>query len=338
MMEFNIKKIINKKIVIDHSKETEYKKINIAYCVDRSFLLGCCISITSILINNSDININFYIFTDYINNDYITKIENLARDYHTSITIIYFNSSEFRKPPSTKAWIYVPYYRYLAFEYLSEKVKSVLYLDADIICKGSLSQLTDIQFHGKYAAVIHEIDDVKFKSDLRLGIPDLSNGYFNSGVVLANLVAWKEHNLLNRAFTILFERQHQLLYIDQDVLNILFSGNIISLYKEFNCIYGIDQELINKNEENYKRHITSDTVFIHYAGITKPWHKWAKYPVSTYFLIAYNKSPWAEKPLSDANTAKLYKQKSRHERIQGKIFRSIASYIMHIKYKLYNKN
>lgn len=338
MMKFNINETINKKIIIDHSTYIKNRKINIAYGVDRFFLLGCGISITSVLINNPDININFYIFTDYIDDNYITNIENLAKSYYTSITIIYFNSSEFHELPSTKAWTSAMYYRYFAFEYLSTKVDSVLYLDADIICKGSLRQLTDIQFNGEYAAVVHDIDDIKLKSGLRLGIPELSHGYFNSGVVLANLVVWKEQSLLNKAFTILFERHNQLLYFDQDVLNILFIGNVISLCRSFNCIYGVDQELINKNKTDYKKYITNDTILIHYVGVTKPWHKWAEYPVSSYFMTAYKKSPWAEKQLPDANTAKLYKRKSRHERIQGKIFRSIVSHVMYIKYKLCNNN
>lgn len=50
------------------------------------------------------------------------------------------------------------YYRYFAFEYLSRELDSVLYLDADIVCKNSLRELTDIHFAGEYAAVVNDID------------------------------------------------------------------------------------------------------------------------------------------------------------------------------------
>ncbi|KLW43648.1 hypothetical protein SK52_04754, partial [Enterobacter sp. MGH86] len=130
--------------------------------------------------------------------------------------------------------------------------------------------------------------------------------------------------------------QKELLYFDQDVLNILFVGNVIFLRRDFNCIYGVDQELKNKNDKIYKDYITDDTVLIHYVGVTKPWHTWAKYPVAKFFIDAYKKSAWAEKSLLNANTAKLYKRKSRHERVQRKYIRSILSHVMYIKNKLHS--
>ncbi|RVR96904.1 lipopolysaccharide 1,2-glucosyltransferase, partial [Citrobacter freundii] len=41
-------------------------------------------------------------------------------------------------------------------------------------------------------------------------------------------------------------------------------------------------------------------------------------------------------PLLNANTAKLYKRKSRHERVQRKYIRSILSHVMYIKNKLHS--
>lgn len=252
------------------------------------------------------------------------------------MTVLVFDNAAFRDLPSTKAWTYAMYYRYFAFEYLSTDLSSVLYLDADVICKGSLRELTEINFCGEYAAVINDIDEVRIKSGNRLGIPELSNGYFNSGVVFANLEVWREQKLLTKAFSILEKRQKELLYFDQDVLNILFVGNVIFLRRDFNCIYGVDQELKNKNDKIYQDYITDDTVLIHYVGVTKPWHTWAKYPVAKFFIEAYKKSAWAEQSLLNANTAKLYKRKSRHERVQRKYIRSVLSHVMYIKNKLNN--
>src|SRR5690606_35046685 len=104
-----------------------------------------------------------------------------------------------------------------------------------------------------------------------LGIPELARDYFNSGVVFANLHVWREKKLLSKAFEVLHERQKELLYFDQDILNILFVGHVILLRRDFNCIYGVDQELKNKNEYRYQDFITESTVLIHYVGVTKPW-------------------------------------------------------------------
>ncbi|WNJ79518.1 glycosyltransferase [Cedecea neteri] len=338
-MKINFDKAILKEIICDRSIHTKEKKLNIAYGIDRNFLFGSGISMTSVLINNPEMEFNFYVFTDFVDDDYISCVERLAEKYHTSITVIVFDNEAFRDLPSTKAWTYAMYYRYFAFEYLSNNLDSVLYLDADIICKGAMDELADIKFNGEYAAIIHDIDEVRLKSGARLGIPELSHGYFNSGVVLANLVLWKEQKLLSKAFGVFSEKKDGLLYFDQDVLNILFVGNTISLRRDFNCIYGVDQELVNKNiNDDYKDFITDDTILIHYVGVTKPWHRWAKYPVSKFFMAAYEKSTWSGKALLNANTAKLYKRKSRHERVQHKYVLSVLSHIMYIKSKLFGSH
>lgn len=334
-MNIDFQKIITNTYIFGGFAQVKNKKLNIAYGVDRNFLFGAGISMTSVLINNTDVDVNFYIVTDYIDDDYLESVERLTQMYSTKVTILVFDNEAFRHLPSTKSWTYAMYYRYFAFEYLSATLSSVLYLDADVICKGSLREFTAINFQSEYAAVINDLDEVRLKSGNRLSLPELSTGYFNSGVVFANLDIWREKKMLTKAFSILKEHHQYLLYFDQDVLNILFVGNVILLRRDFNCIYAVDQELKNESGESYRNYITDDTVLIHYVGVTKPWHIWAKYPVSKFFIYAYKKSPWANKSLLNANSARLYKRKSRHERIQRKYVCSILSHLMYIKNKLY---
>ncbi|MCV4940071.1 glycosyltransferase, partial [Escherichia coli] len=66
--------------------------------------------------------------------------------------------------------------------------------------------------------------------------------------------------------------------LDQDILNILFFGHCIFISGDYDCFYGIDYELKNKSDEDYKKTITDDTKLIHYVGVTKPWNDWTNYP------------------------------------------------------------
>lgn len=334
-MNIDFNKVILQKIEFDYSGPAKAKKINIAYGIDRNFLFGAGISITSVLINNRDIDIHFYLVTDYVDNDYVAHIKSLAEEHHTAVTILVFNNENFHQLPSTKAWTYAMYYRYFAFEYLSHTLDSVLYLDADVICKGSLGELAELKFKNEYAAIVHDVDDVRLKSGERLGIPELSNSYFNSGVVFANLILWRECGLLQKAVEILQDKQRELLYFDQDALNILYCGHVIALRRDFNCIYGIDHELKIGNRHEYKNYISDDAILIHYVGVTKPWHCWAEYPAAKFFITAYEQSPWAQEPLLNASSAKLYKRKSRHEKAQGRYLQSLISHVMYMKSKLF---
>ncbi|WP_345841890.1 glycosyltransferase [Salmonella enterica] len=42
--------------------------------------------------------------------------------------------------PQTKVWSRAMYFRLFAFDYLSKKVNTLLYLDADVVCKGSFAR------------------------------------------------------------------------------------------------------------------------------------------------------------------------------------------------------
>ena len=133
------------------------------------------------------------------------------------------------------------------------------------------------------------------------------------------------------------DKNNKLSFPDQDVLNILFLKKVIFLERRFNAIYGIKQELKSKDLAKYKEYITSDTILIHYVGVTKPWNSWANYPSAQYFVEAWKASPWADVPLLPARTPKQYKKKSRHERLQGKYCASVISYIGYLRAKLQSK-
>ncbi len=68
-MNIDFQKLVIQKHVIDSSTHEKSKKLSVAYGVDRNFLFGSGISMTSVLVNNPDIDIHFYIVTDYIDDE-----------------------------------------------------------------------------------------------------------------------------------------------------------------------------------------------------------------------------------------------------------------------------
>lgn len=58
---------------------------------------------TSVLVNNSDIDIHFYVVTDYVDDEYLESVERLTQMYGTTVTVLVFDNEAFRKLPSTKA-------------------------------------------------------------------------------------------------------------------------------------------------------------------------------------------------------------------------------------------
>lgn len=330
-MIFDCHQSIKKILDFNQAPAGESPQLNIAWGVDKNFMFGAAISMTSVLIHNKDINIHFHLFTDYVDDDYQQKISMLAQQFSTNISIYVMDAEGLKVLPSGNAWSHAMYFRFIAFEYLGEKVDSLLYIDADVICKGSLVELSHLNLDEHVAAVVRDVDDSPAR-DI-----EKNSDYFNSGVIYANLKKWKKQNFIGAAFDILLDKNQKLSFPDQDVLNILFLNKVIFLPRIYNAIYGIKKELKSKDISRYKEYITADTILIHYIGVTKPWNSWANYPSAQYFVEAWKASPWANVPLLPARTPKQYKKKSRHERLQGKYIASIISYIGYLAEKVKGK-
>lgn len=156
----------------DNKKENA-PELNVSYGIDKNFLYGAGVSISSVLINNSDINFVFHVFTDYVDDDYLKSFNETAKQFNTSIIVYLIDPKYFADLPTSQFWSYATYFRVLSFEYLSESISTLLYLDADVVCKGSLKPLTKIIFKDEFAAVIPDNDSTQAACAKRLNIPEI---------------------------------------------------------------------------------------------------------------------------------------------------------------------
>ncbi|XTZ38273.1 glycosyltransferase family 8 protein [Salmonella enterica] len=319
----------------DNNKES---LLNIAYGVDRNYLNWIGVSITSVVINN-DIAIDYHIIADEYEELFLEKIHLLAKQYKIKINLYLINSECLDKLPSTKIWSRAMYFRLFAFEYFSDHLEKLLYLDADVFCKGSLNELAAYDLSGVTAAIVKDVDSMQHKAAERLRDPDLKGHYFNSGVMLANLAEWAKNDLTKRTLAIL-QQEHTsdiaYKYPDQDVLNILLKDNVFFMPRKFNTIYTIKSELKDKTHQKYNSIIFDDTVLIHYTGATKPWHQWANYPSVIYYRNALAASPWKNQPPREARTIIEFKKRYKHLLVQHKFFSGLIAGFQYLlrKYSL----
>lgn len=313
------------------------KNFNIAYGVDKNFLLGAAISINSVLINNIDTDFNFHLFTDYIDDEYIQRFQKMITKYNSNIIIYLLDAEELKQLSTSDFWSYATYFRLIAFEYLSTNINSILYLDADVICKGSLKELFQLNLANSFAAVVLDVDNMQQSSATRLKLTDLNGKYFNAGVIYVNLKKWIENDLSQKSLELVRGKTNfgKLKYLDQDALNILFQTQNIYLSRDYNCIYTLKNELAYHDLSKYKNTITDSTILIHYTGVTKPWHTWGiNYPASQFFFNSYIHSPWKDQPLKIAEKRTELQEKYKHLFLQHKYVHGLLCLI---KYKLLKK-
>lgn len=335
-MYFDPANIIKKKIVLGINPKQNDNKLNIAYGIDKNFFSGCIVSITSILLFNSNLSFSFHIFTNYIDDFLLKKLNQLVNEYNLNINIYLINDIHLTNLPTTKSWSIATYFRFIIADYFFSKIDKILYLDADIFCKGSLEELCFLQFEDNIAYVVKEKNIFWWKKcATRLNEKRLEVGYFNAGFLLIDLNKWKEFEVNHKAFELLSNPliRSKLTHLDQDVLNLILLNKIKYLDRKYNQQININYEL--KLKKNNELSIPDETVLIHYIGPTKPWHSWAKYYKCTeYFLNSKFYSPCKTEPLLKASTSKQLRYCAKHKMHQKKIFSSLFFYLKYFIRKI----
>ncbi len=167
-------------------------------------------------------------------------------------------SSRYKKPEL--------YYRLLAPYLLPAELDRALYLDADIIINGSLEEFYNQSFDGSYATVVTDrFDDIDkiIMLKTKLGLKK-EDAYFNSGVMLFNLVLFREMIKLEDIMALIEEKREVLCYFDQDILNCLLKEHKKLCSSEYNTqTYPFDQYHLSD--------IKASTAVIHFTGVPKPW-------------------------------------------------------------------
>lgn len=293
---------------------------HIVYGADKEFLYGTGISIASVIINNPGLSFHFHIFSDCVDHFDHHRFSDLVERYNTKITFYTLHANYLKNLNiDSKSWNDSIYFRLIGIDYLSMRVSKLLYLDSDIICKNKINGLLVLDFKSNSLLAVHD----------RLLNPNFDK-YFNSGFLYFDCSKIKEKCITEAVLSLVIN--NDFTHPDQDALNIIFSGKVGIIGKEYNDFFSIDSS-IKKNNDFSK--ISSDTVFIHYVGITKPWHNWYQHTNETmFFETARMQTSWAGELLKNASTYKQMSRKYSHLKNDGKFLSALIAYIKYLKMKI----
>ncbi|MEV0396798.1 glycosyltransferase family 8 protein [Polymorphospora rubra] len=161
------------------------------------------------------------------------------------------------------------YLRLLVPEALPSQVERVLYMDCDVLCTDTLKPLFELDMGG---VPIGAVRDAFNRRLLDMGgLPGMMSygmdpraSYFNSGVLLIDVPAWKAAGVTERSISYLDRHAQESRYPDQDALNFAVYGNWLRLSRRWNDVMGwrLEPEFGGK---------LSDAAIIHCNGPLKPW-------------------------------------------------------------------
>ncbi|MBU2699025.1 lipopolysaccharide biosynthesis glycosyltransferase [Sporomusaceae bacterium BoRhaA] len=293
-MQNILKEAIVDKKVFRYSKANNdsINSVHIAFGVDAGYVLGMGTAMTSIVVNNPNMEFIFHVFVSSIDTDDLNRLEHLAEQYQLTMNLYYVNNCVFNQMPTFGYYSPAIYNRLLIAEALRNTAEKVLYLDADIICLGNIKEFIETDLSDHIIAVVHDIESTSMKQIKSLQLKQAR--YFNSGVIYLNIKKWNEHDVSSQAMALIQQHYSEFSCPDQDALNILLAEHTLYVDRKWNVIY----DLTGKYEE-----LPAGTVFLHYTARLKPWCKWCVHPVKSYFIQYYEQSPWARISLPDPSSS-----------------------------------
>ena len=216
------------------------------------------------LLKNNPCPIRLFVFYSRLTEDEMNTLRHDAEESgHAEVCFVNVNREDPAQAPWRLQWISVEtYYRLYAQELLPEDVDRVLYLDGDVIVRGSLEDFYNQDLEGNLisACCIQKDGEEKgrersdpFPKDLR---------YFNAGVLLYDLKAQRSCIDPSVYWEIAECFGDRLKFGDQDILNHVFYRRVkIADYRVYNMVpsWIEDRDMLN------------EVRILHYNGFSKPW-------------------------------------------------------------------
>lgn len=294
--------------------------------------------IMSISRYNPDMDFVFHLFVNRLPEDEDKHLDMVAAQTGNTIKIHVVNDEAF------SSIIFGQYnasffYRFIMPDIVCGETDRLLYMDGDMMCRGSLRELMELDLGDSLAGVVSDRDEKRQMDQMQV------QGFFNSGLMLIHVAQWVKNNML--AVILQFSQDNlkyvgrngrhsqwkHALYNDQNILNKVLDGKVIWLPKKYNYIYKLNRSaLFRKKAENEDYH---DQIILHFAGSVKPWHDWAaNWPVVKEYRKIWLDSPWKDVPPSAPKSRKDCHQAAREYRVTGQYGKALHWYLEYYKRKL----
>ena len=239
--------------------------MNIVIAVDDNYIEHAKTMLFSLAVNNAERMDVFLLYSSVSPENLDNFRRFVTNKCRGKLTPIPVPASIFEGVPVGKWLSAETYYRLLTPELLPEPLDRALWLDADIIVKGDISEFYHQSFDGCLAVACPE---ESMKNHRRLGLSD-THRYFNAGVILFDLPAMRKAISVSDIFDCVAVHGDHLDCMDQDVLNVLLMDRVKYADAE---VYNNGAFGFSVLNDSKMRSLKEKARIIHYWGSVKPWN------------------------------------------------------------------
>ena len=207
------------------------------------------------------------------------------------------------------------YYRLLSPAVLPANIERFIYHDADMLVRRDLGEFWDLPAAGQPSIAVQDpaapyldcavaLQDRKavlghlastcpIRNYRELGL-DPRAPYFNGGLMMIDLVAWRREKLAEQMLRVLTQHREHVLWWDQYALNVVLSGR----WQPADARWNQNSFILRQQSaaetifspREFQQYVT-DPWIVHFNGV-KPWQPDCTHPRAAEFLQFLRGSPW----------------------------------------------
>lgn len=221
--------------------------------------------------------------------------------------------------PVSGPWGSIVHHRLLLPDHVPDAVEKILYLDCDMVVRRDLAELweedcgTDLLRAAQDPYMPYFADEAHpsaadggprpfppatpVPNHAALGLPG-SLPYFNSGVLLMNLAAWRREDVSRRLLECLRANRPHVVFPDQYALNVVCAGRWGRLDPRWNrssvlLAHGAATRTDPLHPPEVWDRLVADPWIVHYAIQPKPWTWGYPWPDRDLYFAALDRTDWA---------------------------------------------
>jgi lipopolysaccharide biosynthesis glycosyltransferase len=269
------------------------EQTHVAFCCNSRYIRHMAVAAVSLLINNPCRPFAIHlILTDHDREELLRLERSLEKFPNARLHVYFFDANRCSQFFIDKHLTVDTYLRLFLADILDDAIDKLIYLDSDLVVRGNIDELCDIQMGTKILAGVPDCNDADRRRSLMLPGPEL---YINAGVLVIDLKRWRESNLTRLAQDIIMQFNDSLYYFDQDVINIMLRGTILPLNLQWNFAvwrmrryFTIHPQTLRRYDEARER-----ATIVHFAGHEKPWRFAAVIPCKALYWRYRQQTEWA---------------------------------------------
>ena len=298
----------------------ERETIHVAFVCDEAFALPTGVAMTSLVSAQKGASrLAIHVVSSGLSDGSKTRLGSLARE-GVEVDIREVDGAPFAAVTSNNVHVTSTAMFKFKLPEIFPELDRILYLDGDIVVRGDLTELWRTPLEDALVAAVEDEQAKRFGGKThqqRIDYP--YERYFNSGVMLVNLAAWRREGIPARLLDYRLHGKND--FMDQDALNSVLGDRTVFLDARFNTL----STSLRYEDEPTRNRLESEAVIYHYASSEKPWRQ-SDVDNAAPWNAAFSISPFADVKLSLVERSELdtYKRRSHALWIQLERLRRMA--------------